>query len=266
MALLDKFRLDGQVAVITGAGKGIGAGIARAFAEAGADVVLAARTEADLRAVAEDVEAQGRRAVVQVTDVLEFEQLQQLADVAMAEFGRIDILVNNAGGFPPKPVFQTTAKEFEAAFRFNVATAFELSRICAPLMVDSAGSGAILNISSIAGHRPAPCFSAYGTAKGALSYLTLELAQEFAPKVRVNGIAVGSTKTDALNTVLNDEIEQTMVNLTPMARLGEVEDIALGALYLCSPAASYVTGDIQPVNGGMERLNMEMPRAWGGSG
>ena len=133
-------------------------------------------------------------------------------------------------------------------------------------MVDSAGSGAILNISSIAGHRPAPCFSAYGTAKGALSYLTLELAQEFAPKVRVNGIAVGSTKTDALNTVLNDEIEQTMVNLTPMARLGEVEDIALGALYLCSPAASYVTGDILPVNGGMERLNMEMPRAWGGSG
>lgn len=266
MALLDKFRLDGQVAVITGAGKGIGAGIARAFAEAGADVVLAARTEADLRAVAEDVEAQGRRAVVQVTDVLEFEQLQQLADVAMAEFGRIDILVNNAGGFPPKPAFQTTAKELESAFRFNVTTAFELSRICASLMVETSENAVILNISSIAGHRPAPCFAAYGTAKGALSYLTQELAQEFAPRVRVNAIAVGSTKTDALNTVLNDEIEQTMVDLTPMARLGEVEDIALGALYLCSPAASYVTGDILRVNGGMERLNMEMPRAWGGMG
>ena len=93
-----------------------------------------------------------------------------------------------------------------------------------------------------------------------------ELAQEFAPKIRVNAIAVGSTRTDALNTVLTPEIEQTMVELTPMARLGEVEDIAMGALYLCSEAASYVTGEILGVNGGMERLNMQMPRAWGGMG
>jgi 7-alpha-hydroxysteroid dehydrogenase len=266
MSILEKFSLSGQVAIITGAGKGIGAGIARTFAQAGADVVIGARTEADLRAVAKDVESYGRRALVVPTDVLDFAALQNLADRAMAEFGRIDLLVNNAGGFPPKPVLHTTAKEFEAAFRFNVTTAFELSKICAPLMVESSGSGAILNISSIAGHKPTPCFSAYGTAKGALSLLTQELAQEFAPKVRVNAIAVGSTKTDALNTVLNDEIEKTMVELTPMARLGEVEDIALGALYLCSPAASYVTGDILNVNGGLERLNMQMPRAWGGFG
>ena len=92
------------------------------------------------------------------------------------------------------------------------------------------------------------------------------MAQEFAPRIRANAIAVGSTRTDALKTVLTDEIEQTMVELTPMARLGEVEDIALGALYLCSPAASYVTGDILGVNGGLERLNMQMPRAWGGMG
>jgi 7-alpha-hydroxysteroid dehydrogenase len=266
MSLLGKFRLDNKVAVITGAGKGIGAGIARAFAEAGADVVIGARTTADLERVAADVEALGRRALVVPTDVLDFDQLQNLADRARTEFGRIDILVNNAGGFPPKPVAQTTAREFEGAFRFNVTTAFELSRICAPIMVDTTGEGVILNISSIAGHKPTPCFAAYGTAKGALSMLTQELAQEFAPKVRVNAIAVGSTRTDALNTVLTEEIEQTMVNLTPMARLGEVEDIALGALYLCSPAASYVTGDILGVNGGLERLNMEMPRAWGGMG
>jgi len=266
VSLIDKFKLDNQVAVITGAGKGIGAAIARGFAEAGADVVIGARTEADLEGVAADVRALGRRALVVPTDVLKFEQLQGLADAAMAEFGRIDILVNNAGGFPPKPVAQTTVKEFEGAFRFNVSTAYELSRICAPLMVESAGGGCILNISSIAGHKPTPCFAAYGTAKGALSLLTQELAQEFAPKVRVNAIAVGSTKTDALNTVLTPEVEQVMVELTPMARLGEVEDIALGALYLCSPAASYVTGDILGVNGGLERLNMQMPRAWGGMG
>ena len=266
MSIIDKFRLDSQVAVITGAGKGIGAAIARGFAEAGADVVLAARTEADLHRVAADITALGRRALVVPTDVLDFAQLQGLADAAMEHFGRIDILVNNAGGFPPKPVAHTTAKEFEGAFRFNVSTAFELSRICAPLMVDGQGGGTMLNISSIAGHKPTPCFAAYGTAKGALSMLTQELAQEFAPKIRVNAIAVGSTRTDALNTVLTPEIEQTMVDLTPMARLGEVEDIAMGALYLCSEAASYVTGEILGVNGGMERLNMQMPRAWGGMG
>jgi len=266
MSIFDKFRLDDKVAVITGAGKGIGAGIARTFAEAGADVVIGARTEGDLQRVAAEVQALGRRALAVPTDVLDFDGLQNLADRTLAEFGRIDILVNNAGGFPPKPVAQTTAREFEAAFRFNVSTAFELSRICAPIMVESAGGGAILNISSVAGHKPTPCFAAYGTAKGALSLLTRELAQEFAPLVRVNAIAVGSTRTDALNTVLNEEIEQTMVELTPMARLGEVEDIALGALYLCAPAASYVTGDILGVNGGLERLNMQMPRAWGGMG
>ncbi len=266
MPALEKFRLDNQVAIITGAGKGIGAGIARTFAEAGADVVIGARTEADLERLAEDVLALGGRALVVPTDVTDFEQLQNLADRALEHFGRIDILVNNAGGFPPKPAAQTNARDFEAAFRFNVTTAFELSRICAPLMVDGAGQGNILNISSIAGHRPAPCFAAYGTAKGALSFLTRELAQEFAPRVRVNAIAVGSTRTDALQTILTDEIEQTMVDLTPMARLGEVEDIALAALYLCSPAASYVTGEILGVNGGMERLNMQMPRAWGGFG
>lgn len=266
MSLIDKFRIDGQVAIITGAGKGIGAGIARALAEAGANVVLGARTQSDLDRVAAEVESLGGKALAVTTDVMDFDQLQRLADSAMSEFGRVDILVNNAGGFPPKPVSQTTAREFEGAFRFNVSTAYEMSRICAPLMVESAGSGNILNISSIAGHKPTPCFAAYGTAKGALSLLTQELAQEFAPKVRVNAIAVGSTRTDALNTVLTTEIEQTMVDLTPMGRLGEVEDIALGALYLCTPAASYVTGEILAVNGGLERLNMQMPRAWGGVG
>lgn len=264
MSIFDRFRLDGKTALITGAGKGIGAGIARAYAEAGANVVLGARTEADLLKVAAEVEALGSRAVVLPTDVMEPEQLQALLDLAVEKFGGVDILVNNAGGFPPKPALDTPTSQFDYAMHFNVSTAYTLTMLCAPLLAEREGS--VVNISSIAGEIPTPCFSAYGTAKGALSLLTRELAQEFAPKIRVNAIAVGSTRTDALKTVLNDEIEATMVSLTPMARLGEVEDIALGALYLASPAGSYITGEILGINGGLERLNMQMPRAFGGVG
>lgn len=262
MGILDSFRLDGKVAIITGAGRGIGAAIAQAYAEAGADIVVAARTLEQIENTAERVRDYGRRALVVPTDVMQEEQLEALVAQAMAEFGRIDIVVNNAGGSPPKPALHTSTKEFEMAFRFNVGTAFALSRIAVPHMVESAGGGAIINISSVAGQEPSACFAAYGTAKSALSFLTRELAQDFAPKVRVNAIAVGSTRTEALKTVLTPEIEQQMVKMTPMDRLGEVEDIAACALYLASPAASYVSGDIVGVNGGMNMLNMQMPRAF----
>lgn len=262
MSILNRFRLDGQVAVITGAGRGIGAAIARAYAEAGADVVIAARTRAQLENTAAAVRALGRRALIVETDVLVEAELENLAARALAEFGRIDQLVNNAGGFPPKFALHTSTEEFEYSFRFNVTTAFALTRIVVPKMVETAGGGSIVNISSVAGRETSPAFAAYGTAKAALSFLTRELAQDFAPKVRVNAIAVGSTKTDALNTVLTPDIEKTMVDLTPLARLGEVEDIAACALYLASPAASYVTGEIVGVTGGLNALNMKMPRAF----
>jgi 7-alpha-hydroxysteroid dehydrogenase len=122
--------------------------------------------------------------------------------------------------------------------------------------------GAVVNISSAMSHLVDPGFVAYGTAKAALSFMTRELAQDFAPRVRVNAIAVGSVETDALQTVLTPEIKDAMVKMTPMARLGRVEDIAACALYLASPAASYVTGEIVGVNGGLVGLNMRMPRAF----
>ena len=262
MSIFDRFRLDGRVAIITGAGRGIGSAIAKTFAEAGADIVLASRTLKPLQATGRAIESMGARAMIVQTNVMHEDQLRHLADRTMTAFGRIDILVNNAGGFAPKPTLDTTPREFENAFRFNVSSAFALTRMCAPLIVQSAGGGSIINISSMAGHCPAAGFAAYGTVKSALSYLTKELAQDFAPKVRVNAIAAGSVRTDALNTVLTPEIEQTMTDLTPMSRLGHVEDIALGALYLASPAAAYVTGEILSISGGMVSLNMEMPRAF----
>jgi 7-alpha-hydroxysteroid dehydrogenase len=262
MSILDRFRLEGQVAIITGAGRGIGAACARAYAEAGASVVIGARTMEQLEHTAAACRAAGGKALALQTDVMREEQLEALVAAALSEFGRIDIVVNNAGGSPPAPALRTSTKDFVDAFRFNVGTALALSRIAAPKMVETAGRGAIVNISSVAGNVPSPGFAAYGTAKSALSMLTKELAQEFAPKIRVNAIAVGSTKTEALNTVLSPAIEKTMVDLTPMGRLGEVEDIAACALYLASPAGSYVTGEIVGVHGGLLTLNLPMPRAF----
>jgi len=259
-SILDRFRLDGQVAVVTGAGRGIGAATAIAYAEAGADVVVGARTVEQIERTAAAVRERGQRAVALPCDVLVAEQREALVQAALDEFGRLDVLVNNAGGFPPKPTLQTSEKEFEGAFRFNVTTAFELSKLAAPRMAET-GGGAIVNISSVAGRWNSAGFAAYGTAKSALSFLTRQLAQDFAPKVRVNAIAVGSIKTDALGTILNDDLEKIMVDKTPLARLGEVEDISACALYLASPAADYVTGEIYGVNGGLTTLNFDMPRS-----
>lgn len=263
MSILDRFRLDGKVALITGGGRGIGEACALAFAEAGAKVVIGARTESQLEAVAEKVRALGSEALVVPLNVVKADQLANFVDQAMAKFGRIDIVVNNAGGGAgPVPALKTTMKQMEDEFRFNTTSAFELTRLAVPHMVETAGGGSVINISSVAGRHPNACFASYGVAKASLSFLSQELAQEFAPKVRVNAIAVGSTRTSALDTVLTPEIEQAMVDLTPMDRIGEVEDISACALYLASPASDYLTGDIIQVNGGLQTLNMVMPRAF----
>jgi 7-alpha-hydroxysteroid dehydrogenase len=260
-SILDSFRLDGQVAVVTGSGRGIGAGTAIAYADAGADVVVSARTVAQLEETAEQVRARGQRALVVPCDVIEAEQRVELIERAVSEFGRLDILVNNAGGWPPKPTLDTSEEEFEACFRFNVTSAYAMTRLAVPKMVETAGGGAIVNISSVAGRFNARGFAAYGTSKSALTFLTRSLAQDFAPKVRVNGIAVGSILTDALARFMNDDLEQQMLAKTPMGRLGRVEDIAACALYLASPAASYVTGEVYGVNGGLTQIQVEMPPA-----
>ena len=258
-SILDRFRLDGQVAIVTGSGRGIGAGTALAYADAGADVVLSARTLSQLEETAGKVRAKGRRALVVPCDVLDPQQRKDLVDKALEEFGRLDILVNNAGGWPPKPTLAVSESEFEECFRFNVTTAFEMTKLAVPKMVETAGGGAIVNISSAAGRFNARGFAAYGTAKSALSFLTKNLAQDFAPKVRVNGIAVGSILTEALSGFMNEDLERQMLAKTPMGRLGEVEDIAACALYLASPAAGYVTGEIYGVNGGLTQIQVEMP-------
>ncbi len=256
--VFDRFRLDGKVAVITGAGRGIGAGCARALAEAGADIVGGARTIEQVEEVAEEVRGMGRRALAVPCDVLEREQLENLVAKTIEEFGRIDVLVNNAGGYPPVPALRTSEKAFEECFRFNVTTAFLLSRFVIPHMLEGDG-GSIVNISSAAGRNPMSGFVAYGTAKSALSFMTREFAMEFAPRVRVNAIEVGSTDTSSLGPFLDADSRAKMEELTPMKRLGEVEDIAIGAMYLASPASSYVTGKVLEIDGGLTTGNWPFP-------
>jgi 7-alpha-hydroxysteroid dehydrogenase len=255
---LERFRLDQKVCLVTGAGRGIGRGCALAFAEAGGHVVCSARTLEQIEETAASARRHGVEAVALPCDVTERSQLERLVEETKNRFGRIDVLVNNAGGWPPGPALRTSERAFDEAFHFNVTTAFLMTRFVVPHMQAGEG-GAIVNISSAAGRLAQAGFAAYGTAKAALSALTRNLAQEFAPKIRVNAIAVGSVSTAALAPFLNDETRGKMEALTPMGRLGEVEDIALAALYLASPASSWVTGKIFEVDGGTEATNWPFP-------
>jgi len=254
MGLLDRFRLNGRVAIVTGAGRGIGQGIALAFAEMGAHVVCAARTESEIEATAAAVRRFGSRALPLRCDVNEPAQLEDVVRHTLAEFGRIDLLVNNAGGFPPMKFLDTDLPSWEWCVKFNLTSAFLMTRHCLPHMLERDG-GAILNISSAAGRIVRSGFVAYGTAKAALSFMTKQLAAEFAPRVRVNALAVGAVETSALAPFLTGEIRGQMVAMTPMRRIGTVEDVALAALWLCSPAGGWVTGKVVEVDGGTEATN-----------
>ena len=251
MSIIDQFRLTGQVAIITGAGKGIGKAIALAFAEAGANVVCAARTEADIQSTVTEARALGVNALAVATNTKSEKQLAHLVATTVNEFGQINILVNNAGGAMPNNPMQTTAEQFNSDYHFNVTSPFILSQLCMPYL-KTAQNGNIINITSAAGRYSQKSFSSYGSAKAALNQLTRLLAADFAPEVRVNGIAPGTIITEALAQFLDEASTNRMIQLTPMQSLGHTDDIAAAALYLASPAAKWVTGKVLEVDGGAE--------------
>lgn len=254
----DRFRLDDQVAIVTGAGRGIGAASAVALAEAGADVVLAARSVDQLEAVAAQVEAAGRKALVVPADLSDLDAVAALADSAVNAFGRIDVLVNNVGGTMPRPFLDTSPRRLVEAFSFNVATAHALTRAAVPHMLET-GGGAVVGISSMMGRTSGRGYVAYGTAKAGLAHWTRLAAQDLAPRIRVNAIAVGSIATSALDIVLQDDgLRTTMEANTPLKRIGHPDEIAATVLFLASAAGGYVTGKVVEVDGGIEQPNLDM--------
>ncbi|BDB44832.1 MULTISPECIES: SDR family oxidoreductase [Mycobacterium] len=258
--ILDRFRLDDKIAVITGAGRGLGAAIALAFAEAGADVVIASRTRSQLDEVAEQVRAAGRRAHVVAADLARPEETEKLAAVAVEAFGKLDIVVNNVGGSMPNTLLTTSTKELRDAFTFNVATAHALTVAAVPLILEHSGGGSIINITSAIGRLAGRGFAAYGTAKAALTHYTRLTALDLCPRIRVNAIAPGSILTSALDVVANnDELRKPMEQATPLRRLGDPLDIAAAAVYLASPAGGFLTGKTLEVDGGLTFPNLTIP-------
>jgi NAD(P)-dependent dehydrogenase (short-subunit alcohol dehydrogenase family) len=244
----DLFDLTGRVAMITGGSRGLGRQMALAFADAGADVVIASRKQDACDAVAQEVRDRGRRALAVATHVGRWDELDRLVDTAYAEFGKVDVLVNNAGMSPLAPSSAETTEElFDKVIAVNFKGPFRLSSNVGQRMYDGDG-GAIINISSTGSLMPRPRFGPYAGAKAALNALTTVFALEFAPKVRVNTIAAGPFLTDIADA-WPEEDRRSARNAA--GRPGQPEEIVTAALYLASPASSFTNGSLIRVDGGL---------------
>jgi 7-alpha-hydroxysteroid dehydrogenase len=243
--------LAGKVALITGSGRGIGAGIARMFAEAGAAVALTARTASEIDAMAAELRAAGARAVAIPCDLNDIDALPQLVERTVAELGGLDVLANNAGGGTSPAFVDTTVAEIEKHFHLIVSVSFELSRLALPHMLARAGAS-IINILSPGSYKAPRGQLAYYVSKAALAHMTKLMAADLGPKVRVNAIIPGPIQTPALQNIFdaNPAIYEVAKNSTRMRRLGMPEEIGRGAVYLASDAAGFVTGALLPIHGG----------------
>ncbi len=248
--MTDMFRLDGKVAIVTGASSGIGVAFAQSLAEAGADVVLGARRVDKLADTAKLVEAAGRRTLTVATDVADPAQCQALVDAAMAEFGRVDVLVNNAGVGTAVPATHETPEQFRSVIDVNLNGCYWMAQACGRVM--QPGSS-IINISSVLGITTGGLpQAAYSASKAGLNGLTRDLAQQWMERkgIRVNSIAPGFFESEMTDTYPDGYLDLAMMRV-PARRKGGPAELAATVVFLASPAAGYITGQTLPVDGGM---------------
>jgi 7-alpha-hydroxysteroid dehydrogenase len=258
MSSLLNVQLTNKVAIVTGAGMGVGEGVAKALGEAGAHVVCNARTQSDIDRTAAAIRGKGCRALAVAGDVTKSEDLDNLVARTIQEFGRVDILINNAGGTIFHSLLDISDDEFSFIFNWNTKSAFMLSKRVAPYMIKQ-GEGVIINISSGAGHLTARGMLAYGVAKAGLDYLTRSLADELAPKIRVNCLALGAIMTPALKRTLINEDEsfgRILKEKTPLRTIGDADKVGATVAFLCSPAADYITAEVIRYDGGLQDTNL----------
>ena len=249
----DLFDLTGEVAVVTGAGRGTGEGIAHVLAEYGATVVTAARRTEEIQKVADDIIAANGSALAVTTDVTSDESIEELARRAVDEYGRLDMWVNNAGGSPIQaPLVDLPREEWDSTIALNLTAVWRCSAIAARYME---GSGRILNISSLAAEDVIEGSGHYAAAKAGVNMMTRTFAKELGPGIRVNCIMPGFVPTEIMMTALNINEEQLpgieQALKLPSGRLGTPRDLGAAALYLLSPATEWVTGQVIRVSGGM---------------
>jgi 7-alpha-hydroxysteroid dehydrogenase len=250
---MDPFDLGGKVVLVTGGGRGIGEGIARAFAGAGAAVALIARTKDDVDRVAGDITGAGGRALALPADITDVDTLPDLVARTVADLGGLDTVVNCAGGGDMwRALPDNTVTELTDAFHLNVAAPFELVRVAVPHLLERPGAS-VVNIISSAIHLPARGHLSYDAAKGALYYATRSMAAGLGPRIRVNGIMPGIIETEAMKAVVaaHEGVLEQLVGRTRLRRLGTPADIGHVAVFLASPAAAYITGVCLDVDGGV---------------
>lgn len=249
--ILDKFRLDDKVVIITGASSGLGVSFAEACAQAGADVVLAARRADKLAATAELVNRAGRRSLSVPTDVVDPQACQALVDAAMTEFGHVDVLVNNAGVGTAVPAVRETPEQFRTVMDVNVNGSYWAAQACGRVM----GPGSsIINISSVLGLTTAGLpQAAYSASKAAIVGLTRDLAQQWGPRkgIRVNAIAPGFFESEMTDDYAPEYLERTLASRAVLPRIGDPAELAATLIWLASPAGGYVTGQTIVVDGGV---------------
>jgi 7-alpha-hydroxysteroid dehydrogenase len=252
-SLLDRFRLDGKVAVVTGSGRGIGRGIALGLADCGADVLVTARRTDEIAEVVAQVEARGRRAIGVAGDITDADVVRSLVDRAVADLGALDIWVSNAGGSEYKGSYATLEmpdEHWDAQFALNLRPHFIAAKACAQVM--RPGSS-IIGISSTTTLGPSPQYAAYGAAKAGMNHLTRTLSIDLAPKrIRANAIAVGIVPTESLFAIGKATADslKAMERSVPLGRLGDPDDVAAAVVYLAAPSGEWVTGQTLVVNGG----------------